>query len=124
MRLFTTLIFLVTTFFLNAQQTINASITHDGLQRDYILYVPDSYDTNNPAPLVFNFHGYSSNAGQQIFYGDFRPISDTEGFILVHPEGLEDSMGNPHFNAQWGTGVDDIGSVSYTHLTLPTICSV
>ncbi len=68
-----------------AQQTINASITHNGLQRDYILYVPAIYNSNNPTPLVFNFHGYTSNANEQMQYGDFRAIADTANFLLLHP---------------------------------------
>lgn len=93
-----------------AQQTINASITHDGLQRDYILYVPVSYSPAEAAPLVLNFHGYTSNALEQMFYGDFRPIADTAGFLIVHPQGTVDLIGNPHWNVGWGTStVDDVG---------------
>jgi polyhydroxybutyrate depolymerase len=69
-----------------AQQTLNLNIQHEGITRSYILYVPATYN-GNPAPLVFNLHGYSSNASQQLFYGDFRPIADTAGFILAVPNG-------------------------------------
>ena len=101
------------------QQTINASIQHDGLTRDYILYVPASYTGLADVPLVFNFHGYTSNAFQQMFYGDFRPIADTVGFIIVHPEGTRDNLGNTHFNVGWGSSsVDDIG---YTSALIDTI---
>lgn len=92
-----------------AQQTINASITHDGIQRDYILYVPVVYNANTPTPLVFNFHGYTSNANDQMLYGDFRSIADTANFILVHPMGTLDGSNQPYWNANWGGTVDDIG---------------
>ncbi|MGB3077934.1 MAG: PHB depolymerase family esterase [Saprospiraceae bacterium] len=99
--------------FSTAQQTINGSILHDGLQRDYILYVPASYVPGTPAPLVLNFHGYTSNAFEQMFYGDFRPIADTAGFLIVHPNGTVDQLGNTHWNVGWGTSnVDDIGFTS------------
>lgn len=92
------------------QQTINATLMHGGLQREYILYVPANYTGNQAVPLLFNFHGYTSNAGQQMVYGDFRSIADTAGFIIVHPEGTEDSNGNTHFNVGWGLStVDDVG---------------
>tara|TARA_B100000767_G_C19691395_1_gene504177 strand:- start:234 stop:1244 length:1011 start_codon:yes stop_codon:yes gene_type:complete len=92
------------------QQTIDASITHGGLQRDYILYVPASYSAATSVPLVFNFHGYTSNANQQMWYGDFRPIADSECFIIVHPEGTLDNSGTSHWNVGWGgSTVDDIG---------------
>jgi polyhydroxybutyrate depolymerase len=96
--------------FINSQQTINGSITHDGLNREYILYVPQSYDPGTAAPLVFNLHGYTSNALQQMFYGDFRPIADTAGFLIVHPMGTVDQLGNTHWNVGWGnSNVDDVG---------------
>ena len=92
------------------QQTIVDSILHDGLQRSYILYVPDTYEPGTPAPLIFNFHGYTSNNLEQMFYGDFRPIADTAGFLVVHPMGTVDLVGNPHWNVGWGLStVDDIG---------------
>lgn len=95
------------------QQTINATITHDGLTREYILYVPASYDGSTAVPLLFNFHGYTSNAQQQMFYGNFRPIADTANFIIVHPQGTLDGTGTTHFNVGFGgSTVDDVGFTS------------
>lgn len=94
----------------SGQQTINGTITHGGLQRQYILYVPAMYTPGTPVPLVFNFHGYTSAAFEQMNYGDFRPIADTAGFIVVHPMGTVDQLGNTHFNVGWGTStVNDLG---------------
>jgi polyhydroxybutyrate depolymerase len=65
-------------------------------------------------PLLFNLHGYGSNAFQQEAYGDFRPIADTANFILVHPDGTTDMTGTPFWNA-FGSPtetVDDIGFLS------------
>jgi len=96
-----------------SQQTINASITHDGIQREYILYVPASYTFGTEVPLLFNFHGYTSNASQQMLYGSFTSIADNEGFIIVHPEGTLDNTGTTHWNVGWGgSTVDDIGFTS------------
>lgn len=94
-----------------AQQTINGSIIHDGIQRDYILYIPAIYDGGTEVPLVFNFHGFGSNANEQMLYGDFRAIADSEGFLLVHPEGTFFN-GNQHWNVGGftiGSTVDDVG---------------
>ncbi|HEY4799686.1 MAG TPA: hypothetical protein VII99_11460, partial [Bacteroidia bacterium] len=71
-----------------AQTTINGTILSGGVSRSYILYVPAVYTSSQPAPLVFNFHGYGSNNSQQNFYADFKPIADTANFILVLPQGL------------------------------------
>lgn len=94
-----------------AQQTLDLTLTHDGIERAYKLYVPATYTGNEVVPLVFNFHGYGSNAGQQMFYGDFRAIADTANFIIAHPEGTL-LAGTSHFNVggfTLGSTVDDVG---------------
>ena len=110
---YTTVILLIVGFVFSssAQQTINASITHDGIERDYILYVPEIYDGSTAVPLVLNFHGFGSSASQQMFYGDFRDIADTEGFLLVHPEGTT-LIGNQFWNVGFpglSSTIDDVG---------------
>lgn len=109
---YTTLLFLCITQYNIAQQVINSSLTHNGLTRNYILFIPGSYDPATPAPLVFSFHGYSSNAALNMNYTGFTAISDTAGFILVHPDGTLDGSGTPHWNVGgWtvGSTVDDVG---------------
>lgn len=103
--------FLILPLLLGAQQTINSSIEHDGLSRDYILYLPANYDGGEAVPLILNFHGYGSNAYEQMNYGDFRPIADTAGFLVVQPQG-EPLNGITHWNVGgWtiGSTVDDVG---------------
>lgn len=70
-----------------AQTTVNGSFLHNGLLREYSFYVPALYDGTEAFPIVFNLHGYTSNAMEQSFYANFKPIADTAGFIVVHPEG-------------------------------------
>lgn len=103
-----------------SQQTLTRSITHDGIQRDYILYVPANYNGNSAVPLVFNFHGYGSNATGQMWYGDFRDIADTAGFMVIHPQGTYFD-GKRHFNVGgWtiGSTTDDVG---FTDALIDTI---
>lgn len=104
------------------QQTINATLTHDGLERDYILYVPANYSPEKEVPLLFNFHGYTSNADEQMIYGDFRPIADTAGFIIVHPQG-ENLLGNDtrHWNVGGWTLNSTIDDVDFTKTLLAKI---
>jgi polyhydroxybutyrate depolymerase len=73
--------------FTRAQQTINYSISVDAVQREFILYVPASYNGNTSVPLVFSFHGLGGNAQGQMEDHDFRPVADTAGFIVAHPLG-------------------------------------
>ena len=93
------------------QQTINGSIIHNGLQRDYIIHVPSSYNVNTPIPLVFCFHGYTSSASTIMSYSNFNYVSDTAGFIVVYPQGTL-LQGSTHWNVGgWTTGstIDDVG---------------
>lgn len=90
-------------------QTIIGSFMHDGMLRDYRLYIPAIYSPGTPVPLVFNLHGYTSNNVQQEFYGDFRSIADTANFIIVHPNGTLDGNGDRFWNTFGGSTVDDLG---------------
>jgi polyhydroxybutyrate depolymerase len=93
-----------------AQTTLSKTMTFGGIARTYRLYIPASYQAGTAAPLVFNLHGYTSNNQQQEFYGDFRTIADTAGFIIVHPNGTADASGNLFWNAGFSaTGPDDLG---------------
>ncbi|MFC1565687.1 alpha/beta hydrolase family esterase [Candidatus Neomarinimicrobiota bacterium] len=90
----------------------NIIIEHDGLQREYILYVPESYTGNDPVPLVFNFHGYTQYADDYMLYADFRSIADTAKFILVYPQGtLHNGLTHWNVDGSWtqGSTVDDVG---------------
>jgi len=92
-------------------QSIDGTLMHDGIERSYIIYLPGNYTGDEAVPLVFNFHGYTSNAGEQQVYGDFRALSEENGFIIVHPQGTE-FQGSTHWNVgDWtgGSTVDDIG---------------
>ncbi len=96
-----------------SQQTIFDAITHDGLQREYISYIPANYTGNMPVPLILNFHGFTLSATDQMNDCDFRPIADTAGFIVVHPQGTL-YFGMSHWNVGgWvvGSTVDDLGFV-------------
>jgi polyhydroxybutyrate depolymerase len=59
-----------------------------GLSRSYLLHVPASYDGATAVPLVLDFHGYTSNATQQRGISGMVAVSNREGFLLVHPDGI------------------------------------
>jgi poly(3-hydroxybutyrate) depolymerase len=91
-----------------AKGTINGEISYKEIDREFILYVPSSYESSAKQPLVFNFHGYGSNANEQMNYGDLRSQADANGFILVHPEALDDIGGRSYWNmGGWSISVHD-----------------
>ncbi|MDO8898307.1 MAG: PHB depolymerase family esterase [Bacteroidales bacterium] len=95
-----------------AQTTVTASMIHGGIQRNYRLYIPASYNQANPAPLVMNLHGYGSNNIEQEFYTLISRVADTAGFLLVHPNGTLDVNNIRHWNTFGTSNVDDVGFLS------------
>jgi polyhydroxybutyrate depolymerase len=94
-----------------AQQTIDYTIMHDGLEREYILYIPESYSGDEASPLLCNFHALGSNAQQQMAFGDFRPIADRDGFLVTHPQGTEIEFGDRGWNIG-PSDADDVGFIA------------
>jgi polyhydroxybutyrate depolymerase len=121
-RNFLFVIFLFATIYSNAQQTLNESMLHDGVTREYIVYVPAVYNGSSSVPLLFNFHGYGMSANNQMSYGNMRAVADTAGFILVYPQGTL-FWGSPHWNVgSWtlGSTADDIG---FTEAMIDTLAA-
>jgi polyhydroxybutyrate depolymerase len=107
--------FLLGLFIVNglfAQTTVIDSIIHDGIYRNYRLYVPAAYNGSTAVPLVLNLHGYTSNATEQQFYGNFMPLADANNFLLVMPNGTRDNQNQTFWNAFGGSGPDDVGFLS------------
>jgi polyhydroxybutyrate depolymerase len=71
------------------------SLQQDGVTRTYIVHVPKSVDGKVPVPLVVDLHGLTSSASAQAGLSGWRQKSDEEGFVVVHPQGL---------NASWNAG--------------------
>ena len=91
------------------------TIIHQGVNREYVLYVPDSYDGSFSVPVVLNFHGFSGDAYQYMNEADMRRLAEAETFILIYPQGL-DLDGEPHWNACPNGGdnksdIDDFGFI-------------
>ena len=63
------------------------TIVHDGMNREYILYVPNSYDGTSSIPLLLNFHGFGGSASQFMQEADMRSLAEADTFILVYPQG-------------------------------------
>jgi polyhydroxybutyrate depolymerase len=95
----------------HAAGQFSQSFTFKGVARTYELYVPKTYQGTKKVPLVLNFHGYGSDAVQQMAYGDFKPLADRDDFLIVAPNGQV--PGNRHFNISGEAGLqNDIEMVS------------
>jgi polyhydroxybutyrate depolymerase len=67
--------------------------------RPYSEFVPSSYSSNSPAPLVVLLHGYSSSGKQLESYLNFTAVAEQRGFILAYPDGTVDATGKQFWNA-------------------------
>jgi|TARA_B110000259_G_scaffold170587_1_gene201424 polyhydroxybutyrate depolymerase len=89
-RLLSLLVFIAFLTVSQAQGYISQTIQHDGLTREYSIYIPASYDGTTNFPLLFNFHGGDGVIADWQTTADMRPIADTANFILVYPQARPD----------------------------------
>lgn len=91
--------------------------------REYLLYIPESYDESVSMPVMLNFHGFGGTAERHLQNADMRSLSESKGFILIYPQGT--LLGNyPHWNpSPVGEGnkssTDDLGFIDKLLTTLP-----
>jgi len=89
---------------------LELTYNYAGINREYILYLPDGVYKDRP--LVFVFHGYSSSAENIIAYANFKDLADENDFVVCYPQGIEDDYGMNHWNANLAMSyVDDIGFI-------------
>ncbi len=87
---------------------LDKTLTFDEIEREYLLYVPESYTGNEAVPLLFSLHGAGGTKESQYELSQFNEIADTENFILVTPEGR-----NRIWNqASSSNGADDVGFIN------------
>ena len=99
----------------DASGLFTRTISHNGITREYIVYVPDSYGGDVRVPLMLNFHGYGQRATRYLRFADMRSLANSGKFILVYPQGTL-LGGNTHWNAGLKTDgnksdADDFGFV-------------
>ena len=92
------------------------SISHDGLNREYVLHVPDSYSGDDSVPLVFSLHGGSGTATGQRYLSEMDQVADSAGFIVAYPQGSFVN-GYSYWNSMIATEgskgtADDVGFIS------------
>ncbi|MDP9202359.1 MAG: alpha/beta hydrolase-fold protein [Gemmatimonadota bacterium] len=66
----------------------NGSFVSSGEKRDYLLYVPESYDRRRPTPLVISMHGAGLWGAAQRETSQWNELADSQGFIVVYPSGI------------------------------------
>ena len=74
-------------YFPNWTSATTATIVSSGEKREYLLYVPKSYDRTKPTPLVISLHTSMSWPSSAMAISQWNLVADENGFIAVYPEG-------------------------------------
>ena len=82
----------------------NGTIVSSGESREYLLYVPASYDETTPAPLVISMHAAGMWPAAQKGMSRWNDAADRHGFIVVYPSGM-DGRGPRIWRADGGAGL-------------------
>lgn len=71
----------------------------DGIEDEWYVYVPDSYNPLQKTPLVMSMHGGMMTGWGQAVYTSWTMAADRDGFIVVFPN----ASYNRFWQVQWGT---------------------
>lgn len=71
----------------------------NGVDRRFILHVPDTYTGIHPVPLVIEFHMIGMDANSLWNYSIYRSVTDIDNAIMAYPNGAETAVGK-----SWNVG--------------------
>ena len=77
-----------------------------------MVYVPETYDPDVPAPLAYVFHGAGSNKEQQLAYSHYPTYADADGALLVLPDALGTPMRWSPFGPAFA-GVEGVNDLAF-----------
>src|SRR6266576_5212406 len=80
------------------------SFMSSGRKREYLLYVPRSYDRAKPTPPVISLHGAGGWPVQQMDMSEWNRLAESQRFIVVYPSGVQ-SAGPRVWHVDRGAGL-------------------
>ena len=98
------------------QRILKCELTHKGLDRYYYIQLAHP-EAEGLSSVLFNLHGYGSNALEQMYYTNFNNLANTKenNFILIHPQGAPLNTVLTSSSSHWNSGgwtngstVDDV----------------
>ena len=103
------LLFLTLLLCFNSFGQIQDSFFHDGEERTFVYYIPDSWNASSEYPLLIVLHGLTQTGNGIMNIPGFNEIADNNNFIACYPDGLNGSW-NADMNSL-NSDVDDLGFV-------------
>lgn len=67
---------------------LDRTIQVNGVDRHYLLDVPDRVRAGTPVPLLLDFHGLGHSAAGVWRVSELKDLAARDGFITVYPDGL------------------------------------
>ncbi|HEY6763434.1 MAG TPA: hypothetical protein VI386_01570, partial [Candidatus Sulfotelmatobacter sp.] len=74
-------------YFPNWTSATTDTIISSGEKREYLLYVPKSYDRTKPIPLVISLHTSMSWPSSSMAISQWNLVADENAFMVIYPEG-------------------------------------
>jgi polyhydroxybutyrate depolymerase len=74
-------------YFPNRSSATTGTIVSSGAKREYLLYVPKSYERGKPTRLVITLHTSMSWDSSAMVISQWNSVADENGFVVVYPEG-------------------------------------
>ncbi len=90
----------------------NGALTSSGAQREYLIYVPRSYDRKRATPLVISMHGGGMWPTAQMDVSQWNRVADRHGFLVVYPSGIGLSRHKVWSAGQDGSSPRDVQFIS------------
>jgi len=87
----------------------NGSFLFDGINRSYIVYVPQERSGSAPFPLMIVLHGFTQTGQTIMNYSDFNTYAELYGFVAVYPNGVGNSW---NVGVGGGSTANDVGFLS------------
>ena len=94
------------------ENTQYCSVSRDGLNREFYIYVPDSYsEYTSPVPILFSLHGGGDYAEYNLRYSGFKEHADKDTFIVIYPQGFfYGDKGTTGWNTE-SEGINDVAFI-------------
>ena len=105
------IVILLLHFSLKTNAQINGSFSFGGQTRTFITYLPAGYTPGEHLPLVFALHGFTQSASGIMGYSKFNDLADNEHFIVVYPNGVNNSW-NTFTGLPGSSTADDVGFIN------------
>ena len=71
-------------------------LLHDGLEREYFVFLPSSYDSKSELPALLFMHGYGGTAtGTEIEVTQgLNAYAEKFGYVVIYPQGTWFAVGD------------------------------